>query len=618
MDLAGPTTATLRILATSDLHAHLLPFDYYTARPAPATGLAQLGSLIRALREEAGGAVLLDNGDSLTGSLLSDVMAARRRLGEPLGSLGPVHPMVAAMNALGYDAATIGNHEFDHGVAALRAALAGARFPVVSANLVPREGPPLGAHWTILDREVAGADGRRHPLRLGVLGLGPPQVSVWTSGPPADGVRARDLLLAAAEEIPRLRAAGTDLVVALCHSGLGPEEPGPLLENAAIPLAALPGLDALVLGHSHEVLPDRDRRRSPAVDPVAGTIHGRPAVQPGFFGRHLGVIDLDLAREEGRWSIRGHTSRAIRLPPDAPLDPDLAALAEPVHRDLLAVAARPVGTTRVPLRSYFSLVAPGPSLDVVADAKRAAARRLLAGRPEGRLPILCAVSPFKAGGRGGPFNYLDIAPGPLAYRQAADLYLYPNALVLLEVTGGGARDWLERSAALYRTLEPGLLDQPLLDPGMPSYNVDTIDGLSWTLDPSRPPRTDAEGRLLDPAARRVLDLRHEGRPVEDADRFVLATSSYRLTMGGGFAAVAGARLLMRSQASVRELVLDHVRAGPLDPQPRPRWRFAALPGTAAWFDTGPGAIGHLADAADRRIEPLGPTPDGFWRMRLHL
>jgi 2',3'-cyclic-nucleotide 2'-phosphodiesterase/3'-nucleotidase len=354
------------------------------------------------------------------------------------------------------------------------------------------------------------------------------------------------------------------------------------------------------------------------VDGRAGTLHGTPAVQPGFFGSHVGVIDLDLRREVGAWRVAGHRVRALPVPPDAPADPALCAAVEPAHRRLLAVTGRPVGTTRVPLHSYFSLVGSDATLDVVADAQRAEARRLLRGRPEADLPVLCTVSPFKAGGRGGPDNYIEIPPGPLAFRQAADLYVYPNTFCLAEITGRGLREWLDRSAALFLTLTPGLPDQPLLDPEAPSYNFDTIDGLTWALDLSLGSRTDPWGRVVDSRASRVRDLRHEGRPVADADRFVLATSSYRMATGGSFAAAAEARVILRSPTFIRDIVLAHVRAGPVEPAPRPRWRFAPLPGTSALFDSGPGAARYPADAARRSLEPLGGTPDGFQRFRLRL
>ncbi len=616
---SSEVTVRLRLLATTDLHVHLLPYDYYNDRAQPATGLAQAATLIRSLRAEMpeGACLLLDNGDALSGTLLSDLLAAGIARRDGSGTRRS-HPMIAAMNTLGYDAGTLGNHELDHGLIFLRDALAEAAFPVVSANLLVGSGAPLVPPSILLDRALPDPDGRLHRVRIGLLGIGPPQVAAWASGALGGAVRTRDPVEATREEVARLRASGADLVVALCHSGVGGERHEPGMENAAVPIAAVPGLDALVLGHTHEVFPDPRRPASPAVDPVAGTLHGKPAVQPGFFGSHVGVIDLDLRLTPGGWAMVGHRARAVPVPAGTPVDPAVATAADSAHRALLAVTRHPVGCTRVALHSYFALLGADASLEVVADAKRAEARRLLAGRPEGDLPILCTVSPSKAGGRGGPGNYVDIPPGPLAFRQAADLYVYPNTFCLLEITGRGLRDWLERGAALFRTLTPGALDQPLLDPEAASYDFDTIDGLTWALDLSRPPRTDPRGRVLDAQASRVRDLRHGGRPVQDGDRFVLATSSYRLASGGGYSAATEARVVLQSATAARDIVLGHVLAGPVDPAPRPRWRFAPLPGTAAWFDSGPGAERHLASLGDRHVEPVGCSPEGFRRFRLRL
>jgi 2',3'-cyclic-nucleotide 2'-phosphodiesterase/3'-nucleotidase len=599
--------ARLRILATSDLHFHLLPFDYYADRPLPGTGLAAAARTIAALRRGPWVTLLVDNGDLIQGNMMSDWLAAG-------GWSGP-HPMIAAMNAIGYDAGTLGNHEFNHGLGHLRAALAEARFPIVSANIAALDAP-LAPPWTILERDVAAGAGAP-PLRIGVIGFAPPQIAAWDRARLNGALRVRDIVAAAEDELPRLCAAGADVVLALCHSGIGPEAATPGMENAAVPLAAVPGIDALVAGHTHILFPGPGAAAGRAVDPAAGRLHGKPAVQPGFRGSHVGVIDLALGFEAGRWRLRGSAARLERVGKGAP-EAVVAALAAPAHARLRAEAARPVGTAEVPIHSHFALVAPSPALDIVADAKRAHARALLAETPEARLPVVVAVAPFRAGGRGGPDNYIDIPPGPVALRQAAELYIHPNSVVLLEIDGAGLSDWLERSASLFRRLVPGAAGQPLIDPGFPSYNFDVLDGLSYVIDPSQPPRTDPEGRILDPAARRVSDIRHEGRQVGPTDRFVLATNSYRLGSGGIFAAAAAARPIAAGPGTTRELVVEHVRTAPLRPGPRPRWRFAALPGTAAWFDSAPAALGHLGSVEGRDIRPLGPAAGGFWRFELRL
>ncbi|WP_176559509.1 bifunctional 2',3'-cyclic-nucleotide 2'-phosphodiesterase/3'-nucleotidase [Rubellimicrobium roseum] len=621
MDGDGPddgATAHLRLLATTDLHAHLLPYDDHADRPLPGTGLVQAARLIRRLRAEAPGglAILLDNGDVFQGTLLADWLAGRGPDAPPPS--GP-HPMVAAMNALAYDAGTMGNHDFNHGLPFLLSTLGAAAFPMVSTNVRTAAGRPLLRPSVILDRIAKDEQGRTHSLRIGVLGVAPPQIERWDSLVLRGAVRVQDIVPAAAAEIARLRAQGADLVVALCHSGIGGPRPEPFQENAALPLAALPGLDALILGHTHRAFPGPGWAATEGMDPVAGTLHGRPAVQAGAFGGHVGVIDLALRREARAWRVAAHRVRAEPVPPDLPLDEELAALAVPYQRRLSEAATRPIGTTRVPLQSHFSLVASDATLDVLADALRHEARHMLAGTPAEVLPVLAAVAPFKAGGRSGPGHYIDIPPGPVALRQGAELYIHPNAFCVVEIKGAGLRDWLERSAAIFRTLTPGDTDQPLLDEEMPPYNFDVIDGLSWVIDPLGPPRTDRDGRVTDPAARRVRDLRHDGRPVTDGDRFALVTNSYRLGGGGGFAAAQAAHPLIQSTRGIRDIVQAHLRrAGPLDPAPRPRWRFAPHPGTAAWFDSGPGAARHLPAVADRRIEPLHPAPGGFHRFRLWL
>ena len=159
-DENGKDTIRLRLLATSDLHVHILPFDYHTGLPADRLGLARTASLIVEARGEVENCLLFDNGDFLQGSPLGDFVAQVRGL-----QTGDVHPVVAAMNALGYDAGTLGNHEFNYGLDFLTTALAGAAFPIVTANVQrvndPHADRPLALPYVILDRSLQ--DKKWHP-----------------------------------------------------------------------------------------------------------------------------------------------------------------------------------------------------------------------------------------------------------------------------------------------------------------------------------------------------------------------------------------------------------------------------------------------------------------------
>lgn len=589
----------LRIMATTDLHAQILPYDYYADSAAAPAGLAVLGALVRHLRGGAAASVLLDNGDFLQGNPMADWAAtAGRHL---------PHPVAAAMNALGYDAGTLGNHEFNYGLEFLDKVLGELRFPVVSANVGRSAGPVLAPPWLMIDRQVADEAGALWPLRIGVIGFAPPQIRLWERLQLGDRIATSDIVAAARLHVPAMRAAGADVVVALCHSGIGGADHSPGMENAALPLAAVAGIDALVVGHTHGVFPAAESPGGPAADPAADTLAGKPAVMAGALGSHLGVIDLHLTRAGGGWQVTGHAVSAVpatALGESPPLDPAVAAAAADAHGLMLTHIRQPIGATARPVNSHFALIRADDSLQLMADAQAAHARRVLRGTAWAGLPLLSAVAPFRAGGRGGPQGYIDIPAGPLSIRHAAELYIYPNQICVIETTGAVLAEWVERAAGLFLTLRRGIADQPLIDPAFPSYNFDVLFGLTWEIDPSAPPGA------------RVRDLRHAGAPLAPGGRFAVVTNSYRAGGGGGFDhLLAGAEIIHARGESVRDILVDHLRHA----RPRaavPVWRFAPLPGTAAWFGTAPRA--QAADAPDRDLDDLGTDAAGFRRFRLRF
>ena len=621
------TQAVLRILETTDLHVNLLPYDYFADRPAPAFGLAQTASMVRFLRGEVPNSLLFDNGDFLQGNPLSDWIA--RDSGFERGQL---HPMIAAMNTLDYDAGTLGNHEFDYGLDFLTDALATAIFPVVSANTLitgaGNAGPdqPLVSPYIILNRQIIASDGRSYLVKIGVIGFAPPQLVGWNRIILAGRVATRDILEAAEFYVPQMRAAGAQLIVALCHSGITDEAPADRMENASVPLAAVPGIDVILAGHTHLQFPGPGLPRTAAIDPELGSLHGKPAVMAGYNGSHVGVIDVLLDLQPQGWVISAHQvwlePVAVRDDTDAirsrvSNDAQVVAAAQQGHDTILDLIRKPVGNTTVPIHSYFALVAPDRSLQIVAEAQRAHAAQILRGTLWADLPLLSAVAPAKVGGRGGETHFIDIPAGRLALRHAADLSVFPNSFCIVEINGAGLVDWLEHSAGIFQTIRTGVTDQPLIDPDFPSYHFDVVDGVTYEIDPSQPSRTDMWGQLINPQARRIRNLRWNGQAIAPDQRLAVATNSYRVGGGGGFGVVRHARLIHHSAESSRDVVIRFLRAtGPLDPGPREIWRFAALPGTAAWFDSGPGAVAHLADVAGRGISDAGPGAGRFHRFLL--
>ncbi len=625
---AAPETrsdsAHLRLLATTDLHVNLLPYDYYADEPADTLGLARAGGLIERLRAEAPNCLLFDNGDFLQGNPMGDYIA--RHHGLPAGE---VHPMIAAMNALEYDAVTLGNHEFNFGLGFLDRALQDAVFPVVSANVVrqrgktPLDDSPLRPPYVLLDRTLVAEDGTDLPIRVGVVGLAPPQIALWDRAHMSGQAETRDMVEAAAAWAGQARAAGADLVVALCHSGIGCAATRPGEENAALAVAALDDIDAVVMGHTHLVFPSA---QIPAlsdlwpegVDMRRGTLHGKPAVMAGFNGSHVGVIDLHLSRRDGGWALedfacqarpivhRGKDGRCV--PTTTSLRP-VAAAAHAAHLATLGHIRRPVGTTSVPLHSYFAQLGPTAALGLICAAQRAAVAEVLAGTPCADLPILSAAAPFKAGGRGGPDNYTDIPCGALALRHLAGLYHFPNTLRAVRMTGVALAGWLSRAAAQFNQVAPGAQDAPLIDPRFPSYNFDLIDGLTYEIDLSAAPGS----------PERVRDLRHDGHPLDPDRDYVVATNDYRAAGGGDLIDAGDAELMQDCLRANFDLLMDHVRrAGTVAPQRPDVWRFAPMPGTTVLFRTGLRAAAHLHEIAHLRPEILQRDDSGFLNLRLHL
>lgn len=621
----APGLLRLRLLATTDLHMHILPWDYPQARPAQGRGLAGLAKLIAEARGEVPNTLLFDNGDFLQGSALGDRLA--------LSPVGP-HPMIAAMNRLGYDAATLGNHEFGHGLRYLSDALGQARFPVVASNL--NEGrsnlftesdqdtlPPFLPHL-LLTRMLTDEAGETHALRIGVLGFLPPQTAQWEWSCLNGRFVVSDILSAARGGIDRLRRAGADLVIALSHSGIDAAPAATGMENASAPLAALDGIDAVIAGHAHLAFPSAGFPAAPGLDVQAGTLHGKPAVMPGAYGSHLGVIDLLVQRgPDERWIILSGRSHLRPNPAtgsagDA-IDPAITAITQPAHQDTLEWLARPVGRTERGLSTYFALVAPCHALRLTAQAKARHVSDRLKGTALQGLPVLATAAPFRAGGRGGAENYTAIPAGQVLMRHVLDLYPHANTIAALRLTGAEVADWLEHAAGLFLTIRAGRKDQPLCRPDVPSFQFDLIDGLEFAIDLSQPPRFDLRGEMANPDAHRITGLRWQGRSVRPHDQFIIATDSYRAGGAGGFAGANPLRLALGEAVPVRDILVSYIETrGTALPPTAARWGFAPMPETTVTFDTSPEAEHHLRDAQDLAPEPIGATEDGFLRFRLAL
>ena len=626
---AAANQAHLRLMETTDLHVHVFPYDYYADKPVDTVGLARTAAIIADIRAEATNALLLDNGDFLQGNPMGDYIAYERGMKE-----GDMHPVIAAMNTLGFDASTVGNHEFNYGLDFLMKSLARADFPVVSANVVkemgadPTKDVTLLPPYTILEHTVTDGAGESHPIKIGLIGFVPPQIMNWDRRHLEGNVQTRDILQAARAYVPQMKEAGADIIIALSHSGIGAAEEGEMMENASVPLAAVEGIDAILTGHSHLVFPSGTYADYAAVDAEAGTIHGKPATMGGFWGSHLGLIDLMLERDGTAWRIASHSAEARPISKRNE-DRSITALVESVpavlaaapqeHDETLAYVRRAVGETDANLHSYFALVADDPSVQVVSNAQLWYIAQMMKGTEHEGLPILSAAAPFKAGGRGGPEYYTDVPKGAVAIKNVSDLYLYPNTVRAVRVTGAQVKDWLERSAGMFNQVEPGKADQPLLNPSFPSYNFDVMDGVTYQIDLSQPSKFDPKGVLLDENANRIVNLMYDGAPIDPAAEFIVATNNYRASGGGDFPGAKGDTIIFEGPDTNRDVIVRYiVEKGTISPRADANWSFAPVEGASVLFDTGPAAAAYADEVKGVTIEPAGDGADGFAQFRITL
>ncbi|MEU7032271.1 5'-nucleotidase C-terminal domain-containing protein [Streptomyces sp. NPDC046237] len=546
----GPRPAkrySFTVMGTTDLHGNVFNWDYFTDKEFDDkahndVGLAKISTLVDQVREAKGrrNTLLIDAGDTIQGTQLSyyyakvDPITARR---------GPVHPMAQAMNAIGYDAAALGNHEFNYGIPVLRKFEEQCDFPLLGANALDAKTlrpafPPYSMHRL---RTPHGRD-----VKVAVLGLTNPGIAIWDKANVSGKMVFPGLEEQAAKWVPRLRSMGADVVVVSAHSGSsGTSSYGdqlPHIENAAGLVAEqVPGIDAILVGHAHTEIPEyRVKNKETGKDVVLS--------EPLKWGQRLTLFDFDLVWEKGRWVVEKVGAQVLNSN-TVEEDPEIVGLLADEHKKVVAYVNQIIGTSSATMATADAPWKDEPIIDLINHVQAETVKQALAGGAYAALPVLSQASCFS--------RTAAIPAGQVTIRDAAGLYVFENTLEARLLTGAQIKDYLEFSARYYVQTPAGApVDTAKLTNagGTPDYNYDAVYGVTYEIDIARP------------AGSRIVNLSFGGKPIDPAAQFVLAVNNYRASGGGAFPHVANAQQLWANSDEIRNTIIQWVKAkGSIDP-----------------------------------------------------
>ncbi|MEW9530199.1 bifunctional UDP-sugar hydrolase/5'-nucleotidase [Microbispora sp. NPDC049125] len=542
---ASGHTVKITVMASSDIHGNALNWDYYKNAEFDDSahndvGLAKVSTLVTRIRADRGAdhTLLFDSGDTIQGTPLDYYYAKV----EPITETGQTHPMAKAMNAIGYDAVTLGNHEFNYGLPLLATWVKQMKAPVLGANAVSaKTGLPAYLPFVIKTMKVKGDK----PIKVGVLGLTNPGIAIWDKANVEGRLKFLDLVATARKWVPVIRGLGADVVLVTAHAGdnglssYGTDLP---VENAAAMVAEeVPGIDAVLFGHAHNDVPQRFVTNKATGAQVLLT-------EPSKWGQRLSVVDFTLAKERGRWAVTGKASTTVNTN-TVPEDPKIVSLMRAQHDTTVAYVNRVIAQSKEQLSAAESPYKDTAILDYIQKVQTDLVSKAIAGTADASLPVLSIAAPFS---RTAVFP-----AGPVSVRDMAGLYVYDNTLLGIKLTGAQIKDYLEYSAKYFTQLAPGApVDLATLTnaAGTPDYNYDQLSGVSYDIDVSKP------------VGQRIVGLSYQGAPVAADQQFVVAINNYRQSGGGGFPHVTTAPVVYNAQVEIRQALIEYATAsGTIDP-----------------------------------------------------
>jgi 2',3'-cyclic-nucleotide 2'-phosphodiesterase (5'-nucleotidase family) len=492
-------SAHVVIVSTTDVHGRATHWDYVLDRDAP-WGLDRAATVVDSMRRiYPGRVVVVDAGDLIQGDPFATYFATVQPA-DP-------NPVMDALNAVGYDAWTPGNHEFDFGTSVLQRAVAGAGFPTISGNIyrMPKDTLAFPTNTVVV----------REGVRIGITGFTTPGVMLWDRQNVRGAVRVAPIPPEAGRELTAL-APRVDMTVVLVHSGMNEpasyDTAGIGSENVAAQIAALPVRpDLVVVGHSHKRIQD-------------SVINGVHFVQPDPWAQAVSIAHVTLVRSGSRYRVRAIHADLVSLA-DVPPSPALTRRFDQHREAVRRWATKPLAAVQGDWSARFARAEDTPVIDFVNEVQR---------KRTGAQLSSTAAFDTRAG----------LGAGAVRMRDIAGVYPYENTLKVVRIDGARLKAYLEQSSSYFRTYRPG---QPIINDSVPGFNFDIVSGVNYAID------------LTQPVGSRIMQLSYQGRLVQSTDTFTLALNNYRQAGGGAFHMLSGLRVIYDRNENIRDLLVDAVR-----------------------------------------------------------
>lgn len=500
----------ITLLGTSDLHGRIYSYEYAIDSVDADAGLAKIQTLVKQERAKNKNVILMDIGDTVQDNSAE------------LFNNQAVHPMIEALNYMNYDTWTLGNHEFNFEKSFLEKNIKAFNNTVLAANIYKNDGTRFVEPYKIFNK-----DG----VRVAVVGLVPPHIPVWEAAAPEhfEGLTFKGTVEEAKTVVKELEGK-YDVLVGAFHLGEDGEHG---YEGAAAVAEACPEFDVIFMGHAHSKVNGKE-------------VNGVKLIEPGPYGWALAKADVTVSKKDGKLVVANVTTENLETL-KVEEDKEMLAKFEYVHNKSIEDANTVVGQVTddyVKNVDYITGEAQVTTMPTAQIEDTALIDLINEVQLHYTGAQISSAAAFK--------NDMNLVKGDFKKKDVANIYMYPNTLMGVNITGANLKKYMEWSASYYNTYKPGDVTISF-NPNIRGYNYDMFAGVTYDIDISQE------------AGSRIKDLKLNGEEIKDDQVYKLAVNNYRFGTLLSLGLVTDADKyydsysLMQDAGRIRDLIINYIQ-----------------------------------------------------------